>query len=85
MDKKCDSELHLCDAAIFADIPNTVFDVYEAETGKDPVPEEGGHTPEFDEWFIQCVFDAWDNKDVRTLAGLVDYFKKRHTDVMNRL
>ena len=77
MNTKCDSKWHLCDAAIFADIPNTVLDVYENETGKEPVPEEGGHTQDFEDWFINCVFDAWDNKDVRTIEGLVDYFKKR--------
>lgn len=79
MNTKCDSKWHLCDAAIFADIPNTVLDVYENETGKEPVPEEGGHTQGFEDWFIKSVFDAWDNKNVRTLAGLVDYFKERHT------
>jgi hypothetical protein len=85
MDKKCDSEFHLCEAAIFADIPNTVLDVYENETGKEPVPEEGGHTQDFDDWFIKCVFDAWDNKGVRTLEGLVEYFKKRHPVDLDRM
>ena len=48
----------ILDEFIARDEPNNLFDVYEAQTGKDPVPAEGGHTEEFTNWFVTKVRNA---------------------------
>lgn len=40
------------------DEQNELFDLYSKETGKEPVPEGGGHTDDFEVWFVKKVYDA---------------------------
>lgn len=60
--------------AIETDYVNTVLlDMYEDETGKDPVPEEGGHTDDFEYWFVSSIETAW-KQGVRSAEELKGYF-----------
>ena len=58
-EKKIEKKISaILDEFIARDEPNNLFDVYEEQTGKDPVPAEGGHTEEFTLWFVTKVRNA---------------------------
>lgn len=58
-EKKIEKKISsILDEFIARDDPNNLFDVYEEQTGKEPVPEEGGHTEEFTLWFVTKVRKA---------------------------
>lgn len=46
-------EYHILGKMIFEDLQNNLLEKYSVETGKEPVPEEGGHTQDFEEWFCK--------------------------------
>lgn len=46
------------DKMIAKDYQNELLDVYERETGKEPVPPEGGHTQDFERWFVERCEEA---------------------------
>ena len=58
-EKKIEKKIRaILDEFIARDEPNNLFDVYEEQTGKEPVPAEGGHTEEFTLWFVTKVRNA---------------------------
>ena len=65
----------LVDKAIMDNTPNTMLYTYWKETGRDPVPEDGGHTEEFENWFVNLVRTAYLSHGVRTLGGLKEFLK----------
>ena len=68
---------NLIDEAIKEDFQNTLFDIYEQETGLEPVPEDGGHTDKFEDWFVNAVYTAYLSHDCKTLDELKSYFNIR--------
>ncbi len=69
---------NLIDEAINEDFQNTLFDIYEQETGLEPVPEDGGHTDKFEDWFVYAVHTAYLTHGIRDLESLKHYFEMRH-------
>jgi hypothetical protein len=51
----------IIDEMIENDYQNELFEKYESETGKEPVPEEGGHTIEFEAWWVGKCGKAAEN------------------------
>ena len=77
MENVFNSSDELLDAVIFNDIQNEWFVVYYEETGLEPVPEDGGHTDEYEEWIVSTVQSMW-NRGIRSLSDL-------RTEMANRL
>ena len=50
--------MDIIDLMIEKDYQNTLLDQYERETGKEPVPENGGHTDDFERWFVEKCLEA---------------------------
>lgn len=48
----------IVDMMIEKDYQNDLLELYEKETGKEPVPPDGGHTPEFENWFVKKCEEA---------------------------
>lgn len=69
MENVFNSADELLDAVIFNDVQNEWFVVYYEETGLEPVPEDGGHTDEYEEWIVSTVQSMW-NRGVRTIKAL---------------
>lgn len=65
----------LVDAGIAVDLPNMLFELYEKVTGKEPVLAEGGHTAEFESWYINMCRVAW-VCGFRTLEEFAVYLNK---------
>ena len=59
---------------ISKDEQNNLLDVYQKQTGKDPVPEHGGHTDEFESWFVSKVRDAVKG-GCKTVESAVDFIR----------
>ena len=77
MENVFNSADELLDAVIFNDIQNEWFVVYYEETGLEPVPEDGGHTDEYEEWIVSTVQSMW-NRGIRSISDL-------RTEMANRL
>ena len=69
MENVFNSADELLDAVIFNDIQNEWFVVYYEETGLEPVPEDGGHTDEYEKWIVSTVQSMW-NRGVRSISDL---------------
>lgn len=48
----------LVEMMIKNDYQNELLDIYKKETGMEPVPEDGGHTFDFEAWFIAKCDEA---------------------------
>ena len=77
MENVFNSADELLDAVIFNDIQNEWFVVYYEETGLEPVPEDGGHTDEYEEWIVSTIQSMW-NRGIRSISDL-------RTEMANRL
>lgn len=75
-EKRYASSEELLDAIIHNDLQNEWLDVYEQETGLEPVPEDGGHTEDFETWLVCRVQAAFAN-DIRTLREISLFFNIR--------
>lgn len=66
--------MSIVDKMIEKDYQNDLLEQYERETGKEPVPEDGGHTDDFERWFVEKCDEAEKNgcKDAKSA---LDYIK----------
>jgi hypothetical protein len=53
--------MSIVDKMIAKDYQNELLDLYHSETGKEPVPEDGGHTEDFERWFVEKCNKAEEN------------------------
>ena len=51
----------IVDKMIEKDYQNELLDQYQKETGREPVPEDGGHTEDFERWFVERCLEAEEN------------------------
>jgi hypothetical protein len=71
---KGNAKMNIVDLMIEKDYQNTLLDQYERETGKEAVPECGGHTDGFETWFVNKCLDAEDN-GCTTAEDALEYIK----------
>ena len=71
----------LVDKFIAKDEQNSLFDLYTKETGKDPVPADGGHTDDFESWFVSKVGNAVVLAGCDTVESAVAFIRKTTPDI----
>ena len=71
----------LVDKFIAKDEQNNLFDLYTKETGKDPVPADGGHTDDFESWFVSKVGNAVVLAGCDTVESAVAFIRKTTPDI----
>jgi len=83
MDSSFKNHEELLDAVIGKDMQNLWLDIYEQETGLEPVPEDGGHTDDFEEWLVLSVMQGW-LAGFRSLDAIAAYFNIRRENRPDR-
>jgi hypothetical protein len=68
-------EYNLIDKMIFEDAQNELFDQYTRETGKEAVPEGGGHTEDFEAWFCAKCDEA-EKDGCKTAKECLEHIKR---------
>ena len=66
--------MSIVDKMIEKDYQNDLLEQYERETGKEPVPEDGGHTDDFERWFVEKCEEAEKN-GCKDAESALDYIK----------
>ena len=66
--------MSIVDKMIEKDYQNDLLEQYERETGKEPVPEDGGHTDDFERWFVEKCKDA-ERGGCKDAESALDYIK----------
>jgi hypothetical protein len=67
--------MNIIDKMIEKDYQNDLLEQYERETGKEPVPEDGGHTNDFEIWFTDKCLEA-ENNGCMDAEAAFDYIKR---------
>ena len=67
----------IVDMMIEKDCQNELLDQYQTETGKEPVPEEGGHTDDFERWFVERCEEA-EKAGCKDAEGALEYIKTKN-------
>ena len=67
----------IVDMMIEKDYQNELLDQYQKETGKEPVPEEGGHTDDFERWFVEKCEEA-EKAGYKDAEGALEYIKTKN-------